>query len=371
MTIAGPELTVAGAGMAGLVAAARARQLGARPTVLEKGDRAGGSMLLSSCVIWRYRTLADFRRECPAGEEDLQRLLVERLDDGLEWLESLGAPVVTRETGNPLTLGVRFEPRGLTETLARAAGEIRLCTDFRDLVAVPGTALVLATGGFGGDPELVARHITLEPLALRANPWSAGDGLRFALDRGAATSTGLDQFHGRNMPDADFGEHDFVRLAQLYARHALVVDEQGEPFLGEPPSWSETDVVQASARQPGARAWYVLAAAALQHRVRKRTVGEMVEAARGAGAPVLDASELPFPVPASAKVAVRVRAAITHTIGGLRVDESARVLRDDGTRVEGLYAAGVDAGGFAAGGYASGLAQALVLGLAAAEDLAR
>jgi hypothetical protein len=38
--------------------------------------------------------------------------------------------------------------------------------------------------------------------------------------------------------------------------------------------------------------------------------------------------------------------------------------------VDGLYAAGVDAGGVAAGGYASGLAQALVLGLVAAEAIA-
>jgi len=52
------------------------------------------------------------------------------------------------------------------------------------------------------------------------------------------------------------------------------------------------------------------------------------------------------------------------------VDERARVLRDDGSIVEGLFAAGVDAGGLAAGGYASGLAQALVLGLAAAETVA-
>jgi hypothetical protein len=38
--------------------------------------------------------------------------------------------------------------------------------------------------------------------------------------------------------------------------------------------------------------------------------------------------------------------------------------------VEGLQAAGVDAGAVSTGGYASGLAQALVLGLAAAEDIA-
>ena len=57
--------------------------------------------------------------------------------------------------------------------------------------------------------------------------------------------------------------------------------------------------------------------------------------------------------------------------GGLRIDERTRVLRDDDTPVDGLYAAGVDAGGVATGGYASGLAQALVQGLAAAEEIAR
>ena len=88
--------------MAGLVAAARARELGATPVVLEKGDRAGGSMLLSSCVIWRHHDLDDFHAECPAGDVALQRRIVEELDDALDWLESLGAAPVARETGNPL-----------------------------------------------------------------------------------------------------------------------------------------------------------------------------------------------------------------------------------------------------------------------------
>jgi len=56
---------------------------------------------------------------------------------------------------------------------------------------------------------------------------------------------------------------------------------------------------------------------------------------------------------------------VTHTIGGLRVDTNARV-----TGLDGVWAVGVDAGGVATGGYASGLAQALVLGLAAAESIA-
>ena len=60
---------------------------------------------------------------------------------------------------------------------------------------------------------------------------------------------------------------------------------------------------------------------------------------------------------------------VTHTLGGLRVNEHARVLREDGTPIDGLFAAGVDVGGVASGGYSSGLAQALVLGLVAAESL--
>ena len=67
---------------------------------------------------------------------------------------------------------------------------------------------------------------------------------------------------------------------------------------------------------------------------------------------------------------LHVAAAVTHTLGGLRVDERARVLDAGGSPLGGLYAAGVDAGGIASGGYASGLAAALVLALAAVEELA-
>src|SRR5436190_16235265 len=138
--------------MAGLCAAARARELGTVPVVYEKGDRPGGSMLLSSCVIWRHREWADFRAECPGGDERLQRVVWERLDDGIAWLESLGAPVVEHETGNPRTIGKRFEPRGLTEALVRAAGDVRLGETIEE-------PTILATGGFQGSPELVHEHV--------------------------------------------------------------------------------------------------------------------------------------------------------------------------------------------------------------------
>ncbi len=310
-------------------------------------------MLLSSCVIWRFREWEDFRAECPTGDEALQRVVWERLDDGIAWLELLGAPVVAHETGNPRTVGKRFDPRGLTEALMRAAGDVRL----GERAAEP---TILATGGFQGDEELVAEHI--HPggsLRLRANPWSSGDGMRHALERGAELSDGLGEFYGRNMPDADFTEEQFVPLAQLYGRAARVYNERGEEFFEGEVSWSENDLVQATAQQPGARAWYVLDDDALDQPVRDRKVADLV-----AVAPTrVDPAELPFPAPPGARVAVRVSPGITHTIGGLRIDEQARVVGTDG-----LFAAGADVGGISTGGYASGLAAALVFGRIAAES---
>ena len=350
--------------MAGLCAAARARELGLRPVVLEKGTRAGGSMLLSSCVVFRYRSWEGFRRECPGGDPALQRLVWERLDEAIAWLERLGAPVTVHETGNPRTVGKRFDPRGLTEALVRAAGDVRLG---ERLPEEPEAPLVLATGGFQGNPELVEAHVRpAAPLRLRANPWSAGDGLRLGLGRGAALTAGMDEFYGRNMPDAPFTEEQFVPLAQLYGRYARVFDEHGREFFDGEVSWSEIDLVQATARQPSARAWYVLDADALEQRVRDRTVADMVALAPTA----VDPGRLPFPAPRGARVAVRVSPGITHTIGGLGVDDRARVLGRDERPLEGLYAAGADVGGISTGGYASGLAAALVLGLAAAEAVA-
>lgn len=345
------DLVVAGAGMAGLAAAVRARELGADVVVYEKGDRPGGSLLLSSGVVWRYRDWETFRAECPGGDPELQRVVWEELDDALAWLESLGAPVVVRETGNPLTTGVRFDPRGLTELLAGQAGDVRLAEPLRE--APEGVPTILATGGFQGDRELVRTHVTPEAdaLVLRANPWSAGDGLRLALGRGASLSAGLDEFYGRNLAAApSLGPESFVPLAQVYARHAAVENVRGERY--ESRTWSEIDVVQWTARQPGARAWYVVADGALGEPVRERTVGEAIEAARTAGAPVERRD---------GTTRVEVVAGITSTLGGIRVDARARA-------ADGLWAAGADVGGISTGGWSSALAAALVLGRLAAED---
>jgi len=311
--------------MAGLVAAARLRELGWEPRVLEKGTRAGGSMLLSSCVVWRHVEWEQFRAECPDGDERLQRLIWERL-------ESLGAEPVWLNTENPLTTGRRYDPRALTALLER---DVELETPLPDDAEPP---LLLATGGF---PVRLARE---RGLLLRANPWSEGDGLDFARARGAELAGDLGEFYSRVMPapPARVEEQDFVRLSQLYGRNARVFTDDWREITPPRVAWHENDLAQLI----GPRGWYVV-----------DETNERIEAARAAGAEILDRED--------GTLAIHVAGAVTHTMGGLRVDEQAGVVGTNG-----IWAAGVDAGGIASGGYASGLAQALVLGLAAAESIA-
>ena len=102
------------------------------------------------------------------------------------------------------------------------------------------------------------------------------------LSRTASTSS----TDGRCLaPPAEIPESRFVELAQLYGTYALVLNEDGEEFAPDPISWAETDLVQAIARQPGGRAWYVVDDPILEIEIRGRTVSAMVEAARGAGGP--------------------------------------------------------------------------------------
>jgi len=431
------RVVIAGGGLAGLTAALRAAELGARVTLLEKGDRPGGSFVYSSGYIWSYVDLPTFRREAPGGDSVLQRLILEHLGSCLTWLEGEGGRLHSRETGNPLTFGARFDPEktasALVERLDASGGELLTDTAFEALLdddagRVTGVlvrsagglrdydagAVILASGGFAGDPELVGRHIVGGPgrMRVRAHPRSTGEGFRAALRKGALASAGLDEFYGRNLPasPAKFTPEQFVEVSQLYGRYAVAINGRGERYADEGADWSETALTRATAHQPGLYAWYVLDATGLEGLVRERSVKEMVETARSTGGIVIQAAsltqladklaeqgvpreaslrtvkeynaaiaagEVPSPPRTGSAVtlrvppfvAVKVAPSITHTVGGLTVDAGCRVLRAEDERpIPGLYAAGVDVGGVSVGGYTSGLASAVVFGKTAAES---
>ena len=313
------RVVVAGAGLAGLVAALRVVQLGARVILLEKGDEPGGSFVFSSGYLWSYRDLPTYRREAPGGDAGLQRLILERLEAGIGWLGGLGAPVLSRETGNPRTFGARLEPTrtvaALVDQLAASDGRMLTNTALKGLAVDPkgrvrgakvvsGTrrqtveadAVVLASGGFAANPDFVGRHITrgLGRMRLRTHPRSTGDGFLAALEAGALESVGLDEFYGRNLPapPAGFSPEQFVEVSQLYGRLAVALDTNGKRYADEAADWSETSLTRATARLPGLRAWYILDGAGLQQRVRDREVGEMVETASRVGGTVLRAGSI-------------------------------------------------------------------------------
>src|SRR5919112_3305718 len=431
------RIVVVGGGLGGLTAALRAAELGARVTLLEKGELPGGSFLLSSGYVWSYKDLATYRREAPGGDVVLQEQILDQLGCGLDWLERAGGVALSRETGNPLTFGVRFDPgrtvEALVERVLASGAEVLAGTALGALTEEKGRvtgvrasssgkkveyaadAVVLASGGFAANPDLVGRYIVggAGALPVRAHPRSTGDGFLAALELGALASTGLGEFYGRNLPapPARFPSERFVEVSQLYGRYAVAVNARGERYADEGADWSETALTRATVHQPGLYAWYILDAAGLRARIRERTAGEMVEVARSTGGTVIEAASLeelavelgvlgvprenflctieeynaaiaaggetspPRTGPARRLrdppfVAVKVAPYITHTLGGLAVDAGCRVLRGEDRRpIPGLYAAGVEVGGVAVGGYASGLASALVFGRTAAESV--
>ena len=348
---------MAGAGMAGLAAAAHARARGASVLLLEKGDRPGGAMRLSSGVIWRHARLR--ATSAPSARAATRRssgsCSSASTPTSTGWRRS-ARRVTERETGNPRTTGVRFDTAGLTTALARAGGRrapaARRCASCPD-----GARSSSPPAASRPSRELVREHVTPEAdeLLLRAAPWSTGDGLRLGLAAGARARapawTSSTAAACPRRPRAS-SERTSSRLAQLYARHATVTNARRRALRRRAPGRRSTSCSGPRASR-GARA---LATAwrrtQLGERVRERTVAEMVAAAERAGAPVRRDRD--------GAVAVQVR-------GGDH-DHARRAARRRrrAARRRGVWAAGADAGGIATGGYASGLAAALVSGASAA-----
>src|ERR1044072_9048655 len=224
MTEAGEviDLLVLGAGMAGRGAAARAASEGASVVLVEKGEATGGSAAYAG-FIWTAPTVEVMRDVNPDGDPELGRLIVEGYDDALAFVRSLGVHVadpvtvlgygrgcatdmanfllacdrLVRERGEVL---VRSEAlRLLTEDGAVTGAEISTPSGTR---TVRARSTLLATGGFGGDPDLRAEHIApaAKDLPLRANVNSTGDGLRLAQAAGAAMSAPNAGFYGHLIP---------------------------------------------------------------------------------------------------------------------------------------------------------------------------
>jgi succinate dehydrogenase/fumarate reductase flavoprotein subunit len=302
-------------------------------------------------------------------------------------------------------------PRLLLDAGAVVGAVIR--TRDGDERVIRARSTLLATGGFGGDPDLRATHI--HPLAgdvpLRANVHSTGDGMRLGQSAGAGFGPPNAGFYGHLIPSRIpyTDPYEFTALSFYHSEHGILVNLDGRRFCDETigDHISTMEVME----QPQARAllitdqrvhdqWMMApyvkgvepvdrfqhaykrgARAAIAEDVDEfealpeewgypgevvrdtlKAFNEQCVAAGPSPARKLDAEPLVDPP----YYVIEVIPAITFPFSGLTIDDQARVLDVDGAPIPGLLAAGADAGGVFHRAYAGGLCTALVFGLQAA-----
>ena len=319
MTTERVDVVVAGAGMAGLCASVAALEAGARVVTLEKGSRPGGSMLLSGGLIWTFSDKARLRREMTEGDVALQELIVDRLEESLAWLARQHVRLGRQQDFMGYGRGRLAAPPAMTEALisrvTALGGQIRLSTPLVELagdggeiralramtdqgpVELEAAAFVLATGGFQGNAELLARYVTphAHRLYLRANPWSTGDGLLAGTAAGAAVTPWLNTFYGHALaaPPARFGPDEFLDVTQRYGPLAVALNADGQRFADESAGTGEEFLNQAIVGQPGATAVYVVDAAIAEMSYFGAAPPRVaIEEARERGGPVARAGRL-------------------------------------------------------------------------------
>jgi fumarate reductase flavoprotein subunit len=463
------DLVAIGGGFAGLVAAVRGAELGLRTAVVEQGadERylcssrwAGGIFHVSYHDVKLVPTeLVDAIERQTSGEADpeLAAAIAEDCARTVDWLAVQGAlftsasPIgwhrFTLAPPRAPVAGQDWQGRGpdlmiarLKDRLEQRQGRMLLgtratalhmhggrCTGLSarrgdDEIDLTADAIVIADGGFPGDPELFRRHIGPRPeRVLQRHAGSAiGDGLRMAEAAGAAL-TRLDRFYGHLLSRDAMHDNGLWPYPQIdaVATAAIVVDEGGRRMVDEglggisitndlarlDDPLCATVICDAAIWESAGRAAQippnpqlelaggtlhrgdtiaVLAeTAGLDPDALRATIAAYNEAIRsGAGAalapPRSAKSGSPKPIETPPFLAIPICGGITNTMGGIATDGHGRVRRADpsrgGSTIAGLYAAGGCTGGLEGGGalgYVGGLIKACVFGLRVAEDAAR
>ncbi len=282
-------------------------------------------------------------------------------------------------------------------------------------------AVVIADGGFSSNIDMIRRYITprADRLLIRAAGTAMGDGLRMAEAAGAQLR-GFGAFYGHPVhrdaftrpgerllwpfpmidpltqaglvvgPDgrrvADEGRGGIV-LANLLAQlddplsTTLVFDDVlWNTVARKGPTAGNPMVVSAGATLHKADDLKSLAAlAGIPADGLAATVAEfnaaIANGTTGSLHPPRSMSPLAaLPVAHPPYYAMPLCSGITATMGGIAIDTDCRALRADGSAIAGLYAAGSTVAGLEGGtqmAYMGGLSKAFILGLLAAEGIAR
>jgi succinate dehydrogenase/fumarate reductase flavoprotein subunit len=312
------DVLVAGAGMAGLVSAVEVADQDAEVTVLEKGPEPGGTMAISAGLVWTYGTYEDARKEVPKGDPMLHRLIVENIEGGFKWLTDHGVELdglpFTFPSGEEFGVSLyddrqakQMDPEEFIDQMLGiildSGGEVHTETPFSDLllenrkvvgaeaidpggnkIEIAADAVILATGGFQGNKELVQRYITknTDNLWLRSNPWSTGDAFIAATDADAKIAGDLSKFSGPHLlsPPASFEPTEFLQVTQSHASFGLAIDRHGKRIHDESESSTENPLAQAVARKSGGEAYVIIDNdAAQREHLGGKPLGDRIEQA--------------------------------------------------------------------------------------------
>ena len=237
-------------------------------------------------------------------------------------------------------------------------------------VTVNADAVILATGGFGANLDMVAYYQpSLKGFMTTNAAGIQGQGIAMAQAVGAAV-VDMDQIQIHPTVQADTAA---LITEGLRGDGAILVNAEGKRFIDEV---GTRDVVSAAEiAQTGSYSWLIVdqsmldASATIAGYVKKglTLTGETYEelaAATGMPADTFaatmnawnsyvaakndpDFGRVSFanPLDTAPYYAIKVTAGIHHTMGGLKINEKTEVLTAEGTAIAGLYAAGEVTGG--------------------------
>lgn len=309
---------------------------------------------------------------------------------GRTLLRHLGA-ALNRLPGVSLVTPLRLQDVILED--GRVVGARLLTPDGRSEDVRSRSGVVLATNGYGADPELVRRYAP----EIAAGVYHGGDGSRGdALRIGRALGAGISHLDAYQGHGALAIPHNILLTWAAVMHGGIIINTAGERFGDETIGYSEYGA--RVLMQPGRVAWVIFdgrihdacqpfrdyqdllsqgavrwmedvdelaALVGAPAAALARTLADADAAARGNRRDAFGRTDFASPLKAPF-AAVRVTGALFHTQGGLLVDEHARALTPDLVPVAGLYAVGgaaVGVSGSGASGYLAGNGLLAALGL--------
>ena len=300
--------------------------------------------------------------------------------------EELGVEFIMNTTANEILTDANGAAVGIAATDKNGAA-----------VTVNAKAVILATGGFGANLDMVVEYKPdLAGFMTTNAPGAQGQGIDMAVAIGAGT---VDMDHIQIHPTVEANTAALITEG-LRGDGAILVNAEGNRFTDEV---GTRDVVSAAEiAQTGSYSWLVIdqamadASSVIQgyinngYTVTGETYEELAEAMgvdAAAFAATMDKwnaavaagvdeefgrTSFANPLDTAPYYAIKVTAGIHHTMGGLTINPQTQVLAGDGTVIDGLYAAGEVTGGVHGGNRLGGNAVAdfVVFGRIAGEQAA-